>query len=85
MINCHFHDEHSSDGSGTPAEYCEAAVRAGIGELCVTNHVEILTREGAWVVDPTEALGRFGRVREAIEEKLRRRGLFFLGRRGRRG
>ncbi|MCL7965309.1 MAG: histidinol-phosphatase HisJ family protein [marine benthic group bacterium] len=66
MINYHFHDEHSSDGARPLVEHCEAARRAGILEICVTNHVEALREDGSWVVDFEEAVRRFERVLESV-------------------
>jgi histidinol-phosphatase (PHP family) len=66
MMNYHFHDEHSSDGSRPLLEHCEAARRGGVDEICVTNHVETLQGDGTWDVDFEEAVRRFERVQESV-------------------
>ncbi len=68
MMNYHFHDERSSDGARPLLEHCEAARRAGFREICVTNHVEALQPDGSWVVDFDEAIRRFERVHESVEQ-----------------
>lgn len=70
MINYHFHDEFSSDGMGTLALHCAAAVdAAGDGgpiRLCVTNHAEAMDERGAWHADLDEMIPRFRRSAEAV-------------------
>lgn len=67
LVNYHFHDEASADARGTLEEHCRRALRAGISELCITNHVETLGPEGEWRVDPEEARGRFSRTLRAVQ------------------
>ncbi len=71
-VNFHFHDEHSSDAAGSLAEHCAAALRAGITDVCVTNHVEMLLADGTWRVDLDEALTRFAHVQERISDVRQR-------------
>ncbi len=61
-VNYHFHDRASSDGWGRLEEHCEAARTAGVSELCVTNHVEVLGPDREWRVELDEAVARFQRV-----------------------
>lgn len=58
-MNYHWHDDASSDGAAPLAEHCRAAVEAGLRDLCVTNHVEVLGAGGEWTVAPEEAVPRF--------------------------
>ena len=66
MINCHFHDDRSSDGVDTLERHCEAAVAAGVKHVCVTNHAEVMGPDGSWVVDLEEMRDRFFAVRESV-------------------
>ncbi len=66
MINCHFHDDRSSDGDGRLESHCEAAVAAGIRHICVTNHAEVMAPSGAWTADLAEMRDRFLAVRESV-------------------
>lgn len=68
MINCHFHDNRSSDGMGPLARHCEAAVAAGIRHVCVTNHAEVMGADGTWTVHLNEMRDRFLAVRESVLE-----------------
>lgn len=68
MINCHFHDDRSSDGVDPLARHCEAAVAAGIRYVCVTNHAEVMGPDGAWSADVDEMRDRFLAVRESVLE-----------------
>ena len=68
MINYHFHDQRSSDGSDPLHAHCEAAVAAGIRDICVTNHAEILGPDGDWVADFREMRDRFMAVRQSVAE-----------------
>ena len=68
MINFHFHDHRSSDGEGFLAEHCEAAVRAGVREICVTNHAEVMGPDGSWRADLAEMRERFLSVGESVVE-----------------
>ncbi len=43
-VDYHFHTDHSYDGRSSPREVLEAATRAGLDVLCVTDHATI---EGA--------------------------------------
>ena len=72
MINFHFHDHRSSDGSGSLAEHCEAAVRAGIREICVTNHAEVMGPDGSWRADFAEMRERFLSIGEGVREVRQR-------------
>ena len=65
MINYHAHDDASSDAAGRLLEHARAAAAAGLDELCLTNHVEILRPDGEWIVDADEAIDRLGREIEA--------------------
>lgn len=71
-VNYHFHDRASSDGAGWLEEHCEAARTAGVTELCVTNHVEVLGPDGDWRVELEEAVARFERVGAAVAEARER-------------
>lgn len=71
-VNCHAHDDASSDGTGALAEHAEAARRAGLRHFCTTNHVEVLEEDGSWTVSLEEAARRF-RAERAEGRRLRRR------------
>lgn len=70
MMNYHFHDEFSSDGTGSLALHCAAAVEAGGGDtdirICVTNHAEAMDASGVWHADPDEMIARFRRNAAAV-------------------
>lgn len=66
MINCHFHDDRSSDGAEPLVRHCEAAVEAGVTHVCVTNHAELLGPDGSWRADLDEMRDRFRRVGESV-------------------
>ncbi len=68
MINYHFHDHRSSDGSEPLRAHCEAAVAAGVRHICITNHAEALGAGGRWVADFREMRDRFMAVRESVAE-----------------
>jgi histidinol-phosphatase (PHP family) len=72
VINFHFHDDRSSDGAAPLLEHCEAAVAAGVGEICVTNHAEVMGPDGAWRADFAEMRERFLSVSESIGEARQR-------------
>ena len=40
MFDYHMHSTVSYDGHGTPLEMAQAAVRAGLREICVTEHMD---------------------------------------------
>lgn len=67
MINYHAHDDASSDAAGSLLEHARAAADAGLAELCVTNHVEIMDGAGRWTVDAGEVVDRLGAELEAAE------------------
>jgi len=71
VINFHFHDDRSSDGIGPLAEHCEAAVAAGVHEICVTNHAEVMGPDGTWKADLGEMRDRFLAIDESIHEARR--------------
>ena len=66
MINYHFHDHRSADGSEPLSRHCEAAVKAGVSAICVTNHAETLAPDGSWVAELDEMRKRFLEVRESV-------------------
>jgi len=66
VINCHFHDDRSSDGREPLSAHCEAARAAGVRDICVTNHAEVLAPDGSWQADLAEMRDRFARVRESV-------------------
>lgn len=68
MINCHFHDDRSSDGREPLGRHCEAAAAAGIRYLCVTNHAEVMGEDGTWRADLDEMRDRFLAVRASALE-----------------
>lgn len=71
MINYHAHDDASSDAAGSLVEHARAAAAAGLAELCITNHVEILGPDDRWTVDADEAIDRLGRELESAEAARR--------------
>jgi len=71
LINCHFHDERSSDGVAPLTRHCEAAVAAGVREVCVTNHAEIMAPDGSWNAEFDEMKDRFEEVRESVLDARR--------------
>lgn len=40
MIDYHLHTERSHDAAGSIIETCEAALRVGLGEICITEHLD---------------------------------------------
>ena len=66
MINFHFHDDRSSDGTGALLRHCEAAVGAEVREICVTNHAEVMGPDGSWRADFEEMRDRFLEIGETI-------------------
>lgn len=66
-VNCHAHDDASSDGTGPLAEHARAARRSGLRYLCTTNHVEVLEGDGTWSVRLEEAVPRFHAEAAAAE------------------
>ena len=66
MINYHFHDHRSADGSEPLPRHCEAAVTCGVSAICVTNHAETLAPDGSWVAELDEMRERFLGVRESV-------------------
>jgi histidinol-phosphatase (PHP family) len=75
VINFHFHDDRSSDGAAPLLEHCEAAVTAGVREICVTNHAEVMGPDGSWRADLDEMRSRFLSIHESVIEARER----FLG------
>jgi len=72
VINYHFHDHRSADGSEPLSRHCEAAVTAGVRAICVTNHAETLAPDGSWVAELDEMRKRFLEVRESVLEARER-------------
>jgi len=72
VINYHFHDHRSADGSEPLSRHCEAAVTAGVSAICVTNHAETLAPDGSWVAELDEMRKRFLEVRESVLEARER-------------
>ena len=72
MINYHFHDGRSSDGAGSLPEHCAAAVTAGVHEICVTNHAEVMGPDGSWQADLDEMRHRFLSIAESVHEARER-------------
>jgi len=68
MINYHAHDDASSDAAGSLLDHARAAAEAGLAELCVTNHVEVMDGDGRWTVDAGEVIDRLGAEIEAAGE-----------------
>ena len=66
MINCHFHDDRSSDGVDPLERHCAAAVDAGVRHVCVTNHAEVMGPDGSWSADLEEMRDRFAAVLESV-------------------
>ena len=71
MINYHFHDERSSDGAAPLIEHCEAAVAAGVREVCITNHAEVMGADGRWRADLDEMRDRFHSIGESVHQARR--------------
>ena len=62
LCDTHTHSVHSPDGSNTVLELCEAAVRAGVGVLAITDHANIFEDRGK---DP-DLVSKFVAQKEAI-------------------
>jgi histidinol-phosphatase (PHP family) len=65
LINYHFHDELSADGTAPLALHC-AAADGSVRSICVTNHAETLDGGREWRADPDEMIERFGRSAESV-------------------
>lgn len=76
LADCHVHSRISPDARHPMAEMAEAAVRAGLQELCFTDHMEPVAWNGR---DPIQfydwrALEReFQEAREAVGDRIRLR------------
>ncbi|MBE6916049.1 MAG: histidinol-phosphatase HisJ family protein [Ruminococcaceae bacterium] len=62
LCDTHTHSIHSPDGANTVAELCEAAVRAGVGVLAITDHANIFENRAS----DAELMSRFLAQKEAI-------------------
>jgi histidinol-phosphatase (PHP family) len=71
VINFHFHDDRSSDGTAPLSDHCEAAVAAGVREICVTNHAEVMGPDGTWRANLDEMRDRFLSAAESVREARR--------------
>lgn len=62
LVDCHVHSTFSPDAKDTIDSMCQAAVAAGLSEICFTDHVEFEPRD--------EAFGyiRFEEYRKAIQQ-----------------
>ena len=84
LADYHVHSTCSPDGHQTMAQAAEAAVRQGLNELCITDHVDTLYWDDfrpRWDFDWDEARRQF-REAQALGGDL---ALVPLGRRRRRG
>lgn len=72
LIDYHTHSHLSPDADHPLEEMAQAAVDAGLSELCVTDHYDTLTLDGkrSGPYDWTPAADQFRKVREAFRGKL---------------
>lgn len=75
LIDYHTHSKLSPDADFPLVEMADAAVRAGLNELCITDHYDTVTLEGApsGPYDWSPAVAQFLEAREAFQGKLRLR------------
>lgn len=66
LVDFHVHSTFSPDGEDTIDAMCEAAVRAGLAEICFTDHVDFEPR------DESYGYLRFEAYREAVEQASRK-------------
>lgn len=66
LVDFHIHSTFSPDAEDTIDAMCEAAVRAGLGEICFTDHVDFEPR------DESHGYLRFEAYREAVEQAARK-------------
>lgn len=68
----HTHSQLSPDSDAPLADMAAAAVRAGLGELCVTDHYDTLQSDGAEMppYDWAPAVKQYLRVKKQFEGKL---------------
>lgn len=77
MVNYHFHSLCSFDSEAPLTELCAAAVKAGITELCLTDHCDLVDEHGnpddSW--DWTNIDGQLALAREKYPRLNLRRGI----------
>lgn len=66
LVDFHIHSTFSPDAEDTIDAMCEAAVRAGLAEICFTDHVDFEPR------DESHGYLRFEAYREAVERAARK-------------
>lgn len=74
FIDYHTHSELSPDSSSPLLENAKNAVAAGLSELCITDHFDVLTEDGQFqdlaVLNWEERVRQHGAVKSAMEGKL---------------
>lgn len=71
ISDLHVHTCFSCDSSATMAEYCEEAIRKGVGYICFTDHVDYNKADyGYGYYNPKAYFEELGRVRDLYSGKL---------------
>lgn len=74
LIDYHCHSELSPDSSSLLLDNAKAAIGAGLSELCITDHFDLLTgkgkRQSAAALDWTSRLEQYHAVRAAVAGDL---------------
>ena len=76
LVNDHTHSSCSHDGSFTMTEMARAAIEAGLGSVCFTDHCDLLDGEGMQDRAPFDwqkDWDQFTAAREALGDKIRLR------------
>jgi histidinol-phosphatase (PHP family) len=69
IIDYHLHNHFSPDSKSETADIAKKAVDSGIGEICITNHVETFDPEtGIGAFSYGEAMDRFKKIKREIGE-----------------
>ncbi|MBU0577160.1 histidinol-phosphatase [Patescibacteria group bacterium] len=69
IIDYHLHNHFSCDSESETSDIAKKAIKLGIQEVCITNHVETFDPEtGDGLFSYEEATSRFTKVKKEIEE-----------------
>lgn len=71
ISDSHLHTSFSTDSEAAPEEVIEAAIRAGMTNLCITDHYDPDYPTGEFMIDPDAYWEKMSRLRDKYRDRIR--------------
>lgn len=70
LADYHIHTKHSNDSTYPMEDMVKQAIKLGLNEICITEHVDYFRDHSAYIVNYVEYIGEYNFLKEKYKNKI---------------